>query len=463
MEIALPAHETHNSVSDMAAETLDYREVARLFDLDRDFDAGRREIWELVRDDLGGMNAFMTADVRTMRDVLDSARGPITEPIGESEIAKSIRAWLGADGSQEWLDRCRGLIIRHVGIGAPTMMLSSLATRGNLHLVELLRIKCRDADHYHRLMPVLLKLMSVQNAIIAQAHQVYLTVLGRDRLRDQTARLRDEIAGTAEDANRRSGMLREQVEGLAASTRTIVGGNQDIAATSDQIATTMHGAASNAAQLITAIEAAQRTAIDAAEIAQSASQGANAAVERATGLARHTSAINSILNLIRDVANQTKLLALNATIEAARAGDSGRGFAVVAQEVKALAAQTARATTEISDQIDSIQDAAREAIGAITVIRDGIREVRSATDGIRSAMTTHVQTATRISESIAETALSAATTSRTVQQIGGATRLAAEQIGDIDKAFPEIADQIQTLARTVRTFVGEVSAEPIAA
>jgi len=96
--------------------------------------------------------------------------------------------------------------------------------------------------------------------------------------------------------------------------------------------------------------------------------------------------IGSVMELIQEIAEQTNLLALNATIEAARAGEAGKGFAVVASEVKDLANQTAKATGEISDHVNRVQEETKTAAEAMTGIANKIGEINQVTSAVSAAV-----------------------------------------------------------------------------
>lgn len=97
--------------------------------------------------------------------------------------------------------------------------------------------------------------------------------------------------------------------------------------------------------------------------------------ERIDVLGVHAEEVESVVGLVTDIANQTRLLALNATIEAAKAGASGAGFAVVANEVKSLAQQTSEATKIIARQVKSIREGTEGAIGGIGKVTEIIGEI----------------------------------------------------------------------------------------
>ncbi len=178
-------------------------------------------------------------------------------------------------------------------------------------------------------------------------------------------RLSSSISGNSEATTRQTAAAAAASTQASANVETVAAATEELTASISEIAkqvTRSTGIAGKAA------EEARRT---------------NSVVE---GLASGTQKIGEVVTLIQNIASQTNLLALNATIEAARAGEHGKGFAVVASEVKALANQTAKATEEISAQIQGIQAATSEAVNAIQAIGGTIAEIDQISNQIASAV-----------------------------------------------------------------------------
>ena len=112
-------------------------------------------------------------------------------------------------------------------------------------------------------------------------------------------------------------------------------------------------------------------------ISETAVAGARRTDAAVVALVTEADKVGEVVQLIKHVAAQTNLLALNATIEAARAGAAGKGFSVVANEVKGLAAQTAKATEEISARVSQIQATVRNSVGELRSIANTIVQMQS--------------------------------------------------------------------------------------
>jgi len=189
----------------------------------------------------------------------------------------------------------------------------------------------------------------------------------------------------------------EALGAMAEATRDMSG---KVLSASTQAAENVLSVSIATEQLIASVSEISRQVQESTRIAREAVAQAEATDGRIAELTRAAGRIGDVVKLITDIAEQTNLLALNATIEAARAGTAGKGFAVVAQEVKALAAQTSKATNDIGMQIAGVQAATQDSVGSIKEIGGTITRIAEIADAITAAVELQAQTTREIADNV---------------------------------------------------------------
>ncbi|MGZ5840830.1 MAG: methyl-accepting chemotaxis protein [Xanthobacteraceae bacterium] len=204
-----------------------------------------------------------------------------------------------------------------------------------------------------------------------------------------------------------------------------------VAAASEQASANVQSVASATEEMTASVNEISRQVQESSRIAGDAVNQAQQTDARINELSQAAGRIGDVVKLITAIAEQTNLLALNATIEAARAGEAGRGFAVVASEVKALAAQTAKATEEISTQIAGMQTATQDSVAAIKEIGGTIGRISDIASTIAAAVEEQGAATTEIARNVGEAAkgtTQVATSITDVNRGAGETGSASAQV-----------------------------------
>ncbi len=199
--------------------------------------------------------------------------------------------------------------------------------------------------------------------------------------------------------------------------------------------------ASAITEMSSSVEEISRNTQQASQVTHNAEKKADESKKIMDELGRSSQEINSVIDLIKDIASQTNLLALNATIEAASAGDAGKGFAVVANEVKALAKQSAEATENIRVKIETIQQNTQTAIHTIVSIAETVEEINGIIRTIASAVEEQSATSSEISQTINGTAVSIDKIAQNIQQLAKASEETAESVS----IFEELTSKLDSL------------------
>lgn len=279
--------------------------------------------------------------------------------------------------------------------------------------------------------------------------------------------LRDTIRATRDNANALISTGRELGDGVQQMERSVAvqsSASSAIAANVEELTVSINHVSDNTGDASRLAQDSDRQAREGRRTVDQLIDEINqvsgvvtTASERIGGLAIESEKISNIVQVIKDIAEQTNLLALNAAIEAARAGEHGRGFAVVADEVRKLSERTAQSTREITAMVESIQNSTQQ---VVTEIDRGVGAVQNSVDHARQAgdtIGTLQDIARQVAELISEVDVALREQSAASSEVAKRIEEIATHAEETSAATAEAARSAQTLNNVANQMQSSVS------
>ncbi|RLJ18418.1 methyl-accepting chemotaxis protein [bacterium endosymbiont of Escarpia laminata] len=226
-----------------------------------------------------------------------------------------------------------------------------------------------------------------------------------------------QLATTSEETSVITEQTNEIVQNQLMETTQVATAMNEMSATVQEVANSTSNASETAAmanrEATAGQQAMEQTIVQIRQLALDVESTSNVIKT----LEKNSDEINSVLDVIKSIAEQTNLLALNAAIEAARAGEQGRGFAVVADEVRTLASRTQASTEEINQMIEKLQSGTRQAVATMGKSREKAHAVAEQASNTGSSLVSIVEAIGQITDMSAQIASASEEQSAVAEEI----------------------------------------------